>query len=143
MRYTLEMPFLGSRRIKPLLNALGYPVGRKKVQSLMKKMGIEAIYPKPNLSKPHPDHIIYPYLLRNAEIIRANQVWGSDITYIRLSKGFAYLVAIMDWFSRYVISWELSTTLESCAVHRYNHPGSGRHRRSKRPLHRRPPAEGH
>lgn len=79
----------------------------------MRVMGLEAIYPKPHLSQPHPDHKIYPYLLKNLEIKRVNQVWGSDITFIRLNKGWLYLVAIIDWFSRYVLSWELSTSLEA------------------------------
>lgn len=107
-----KMPFLGSRRIKPILNTMGYPIGRKRVRSLMKTMGIEAIYPKPNASKPHPQHKIYPYLLRDVEITGINQAWGTDITFIRLLKGWCYLVAIMDWFSRYVLAWELSTSLE-------------------------------
>jgi putative transposase len=109
--YTL-LPFYGSRKIAEALQRMGHHVGRRRVRRLMAAMGIEAIYPKPNLSSPHPEHIIYPYLLRNVSIDRVNQTWGSDITYIRLSKGFAYLVAIMDWRSRYVLSWELSTSLE-------------------------------
>ena len=111
-QYT-RMPFYGSRKIAEALQRMGHNVGRKRVQRLMRTMGIEAIYPRPNLSKPHPEHTIYPYLLRNAVINRTDQVWSSDITYIRLSKGFVYLVAIMDWYSRYVLSWELSTTLEA------------------------------
>ena len=79
----------------------------------MRNMGIEAIYPKPNTSKPHPQHKIYPYLLQNVALTRVNQVWGTDITFIRLLKGWCYLIAIMDWFSRFVLSWELSTTLET------------------------------
>jgi len=110
-QYT-KTPFYGSRRMTVSLNRNGYLVNRKRVQRLMRLMGIEAIYPKPNLSKPHPDNKIYPYLLRNIEINRSNQIWGTDITYIRLSKGWMYLVAIMDWFSRYVVSWELSSGLE-------------------------------
>jgi len=110
-QYT-QTPFYGSRRIKKALNRNGYAVGRKKVQTLMRIMGIEAIYPKPNLSKPKPEHKIYPYLLKGLKIDKSNQVWGTDITYIRLNSGWLYLVAIMDWFSRYVVSWELSPSLE-------------------------------
>jgi len=112
-------PFLGSRKIRNYLNGLkdktGKPryqrINRKKVQRLMRLMGIEAIYPKPNLSRPDNARK-YPYLLRNLEINRPDMVWASDITYIRLVKGFAYLTVIMDWRSRYVISWELSNTLD-------------------------------
>jgi putative transposase len=107
-----ELPFYGSRKITETLQGMGHDVGRRRVQRLMASMGIKAIYPKPNLSKPHLEHMIYPYLLRGVPIDRIDKTWGADITYIRLSKGFAYLVAIMDWFSRYVISWELSTSLE-------------------------------
>jgi putative transposase len=107
-----KMPFYGSRKITETLQKMGHAVGRKRVQRLMRTMGIEAIYPKPDLSKPHPEHSVYPYLLRHAVIERPDSVWAADITYIRLLKGFAYLVAIMDWYSRYVISWELSTSLE-------------------------------
>lgn len=110
-QYT-KTPFYGSRRMAVILNRNGYEVNRKRIQRLMRVMGIEAIYPKPRLSTPHPEHKIYPYLLRNLEITRSNQVWGTDITYIRLAKGWTYLVAIMDWFSRYVLSWELSISLE-------------------------------
>lgn len=108
-----ELPFYGSRKITEALQRMGHTVGRRRVRRLMASMGIEAIYPKPNLSKPHPEHVIYPYLLRGVSIDRIDQTWSADITYIRLSKGFAYLVAIMDWYSRYVLSWELSTTLEA------------------------------
>jgi len=110
-QYT-KTPFYGSRRMTVSLNRNSYLVNRKRVQRLMRLMGIEAIYPKPNLSKPHLDNKIYPYLLRNIEINRSNQIWGTDITYIRLSKRWMYLAAIMDWFSRYVVSWELSSGLE-------------------------------
>lgn len=108
-----DLPFYGSRKIAKTLKRMGHDVGRKRVRRLMGTMGIEAIYPKPNLSKPHPEHVIYPYLLGNVTIDRVDQVWSTDITYIRLSKGFAYLIAIMDWHSRYVLSWELSTSLEA------------------------------
>lgn len=108
-----DLPFYGSRKMANALKRVGHNVGRRRARRLMQAMGIEAIYPKPDLSKPHPEHTIYPYLLRNVSIDRVNQVWSSDITYVRLSKGFAYLVAIMDWHSRHVLSWELSTSLEA------------------------------
>jgi putative transposase len=111
-QYT-KMPFYGSRKMAEVLKRMGHDVGRKRVRRFMKTMGIEAIYPKPNLSKSHPEHLIYPYLLRGIAIDRIDQVWGADITYIRLSKGFVYLVAIMDWFSHYVLSFKLSTSLEA------------------------------
>ena len=107
-----KTPFYGSRRIREVLKRRGYLVNRKRIQRLMRLMGIEAIYPKPNLSKPHPGHKIYPYLLRNKRIEEINQVWGIDITYIKMKHGWVYLVAIMDWVSRYVLSWNLSITLE-------------------------------
>lgn len=107
-----ECPFYGSRRIRAALLNKGYDTGRSKVQSLMRKLGIEAIYPKPKLSKRHPEHKIYPYLLKGQEISQPNQVWSIDITYIRMKKSWLYLVAIMDWFSRFVLSWELSNTLD-------------------------------
>lgn len=110
-QYTLT-PFYGSRKITEALRRQGHEVNRKRIQRLMRLMGIEAIYPKPNLSRPHPQNKIYPYLLKGVEIDRNNQVWGTDITYIRLQKGWAYLVAIMDWYSRYILSWELSVSLE-------------------------------
>jgi len=103
----LRWPFFGSRR---LADELG--VNRKRMQRLMRLMGLEAIYPKPRTTQRHVDHKIYPYLLRNLEITRPDQVWSTDITYIPLRSGFLYLVAIMDWFSRYVIAWRLSNTLE-------------------------------
>lgn len=111
-QYT-KTPFYGSRRMVVTLRGIGHEVNRKRIQRLMGVMGIEAIYPKPRLSKSNPEHKIYPYLLRNLKINRSNHVWGTDITYIRLAKGWVYLVAIMDWFSRYVLSWELSTSLEA------------------------------
>ena len=95
------------------LKRLGYRVGKKRVRRLMRQMGLQAIYPKPKTSRKHPEHKIYPYLLKGLEITRPNQVWAADITYIRLRQGFAYLVAIMDWFSRYVLAWRLSNTLEA------------------------------
>lgn len=108
----LRYPFYGSRRIRDELLDNGFDVSRGRVSNFMKKMGIEALYRKPRLSKPHPGHKIYPYLLRGMRIDRANQVWATDITYIPLSKGYVYLVAIMDWASRKVLSWRLSNTLD-------------------------------
>jgi putative transposase len=110
-QYT-KTPFYGSRKIAKELTRQGHHVNRKRIQRLMRLMGLEAIYPKPNLSKSHPDHIVYPYLLKGIEITRPNQVWSADITYIRLKQGWVYLVAVMDWYSRYVFSWELSISLE-------------------------------
>ena len=110
-QYT-RTPFYGSRRMREMLRRKGYRVNRKRVQRLMRFMGIETIYPRPNLSRPHPGHKIYPYLLRNQEIGEVNQVWSTDITYIRMKHGWLYLVAIMDWMSRFVLSFKLSTTLE-------------------------------
>jgi putative transposase len=107
-----ESPFFGSRKILEGLRREGFCIGREKVQSLMRKMGLIAVYPKPNLSKRHPEHKKYPYLLANVKITRPHQVWSSDITYIRLRPGFLYLVAIMDWYSRYVLSWRLSNSLD-------------------------------
>ena len=92
---------------------LGHKINRKRVQRLMRLMGIEAVYPKPRTSKPHPDHKIYPYLLRNLTIDHPNQVWAADITYIPLKRGFMYLVAVMDWYSRKVLAWRLSNTLDA------------------------------
>lgn len=106
-------PFFGSRRIMIELKKYNLPVGRRKVQTLMDKMGIEAIYPRPNLSKPDFEHRVYPYLLKDLKIERPNQVWCSDITYIRMTNGWLYLVVVMDWFSRYILSWELSNTLDT------------------------------
>jgi putative transposase len=95
------------------LRRLGFFSGEKLIRRLMRSMNLLAIYPKPRLSQKHPEHRIYPYLLKGVEIIRANQVWAADITYIQLARGFCYLVAIMDWFSRYVLSWRLSNTLDA------------------------------
>lgn len=106
-------PFYGTRRMTAYLRHLGHEINRKRVQRLYGLMGLEAIYPKPNLSQKHLEHKIYPYLLRDLEINRINQVWSTDITYIRLQEGFAYLMAIIDWHSRYVLEWELSTTLDA------------------------------
>jgi putative transposase len=108
----LATPFYGSRRMTVWLRGQGYPVGRKRVQRLMRAMGLQAIYRRPRTSQPMPGHKVYPYLLRGVEINRANQVWCADITYIPMRRGFMYLVAIMDWHSRYVLSWRLSNTLD-------------------------------
>lgn len=104
-------PFFGSRRLADRLKELGFLAGRDKVRSIMQRLGLEAIYPKRNLSKPAPGHKIFPYLLRGKIINKPNEVWSADITYVRLQEGFVYLFAIIDWFSRYVLSWKLSQTL--------------------------------
>ena len=110
----LEMPYLGSRQMRSRLRRLGYSdVGRGRVRRLMSVMGLKAVYRRPRTSVPHPEHPIYPYLLRSLSITRPNQVWCADITYIPMRRGFLYLVAIMDWHSRKVLSWKLSNTLES------------------------------
>jgi putative transposase len=106
-------PFLGTRRMLVYLRNLGHAVNRKRVQSLYELMGLEAVYPKPNLSQRNTEHKVYPYLLRGVKIERVNQVWSTDITYVRLKQGFVYLMAIIDWFSRYVLDWQISTTLEA------------------------------
>jgi putative transposase len=111
-RIYMEKPTYGSRRIRDELDKLGYKVGRKRVQRLMRVMGIEPIYPKPRLSIPGKGHKKYPYLLRNLEIDRSNQVWCTDITYIPLGDTHVYLTAVMDWSSRYVISWKLSNSMD-------------------------------
>ena len=109
----LKTPFYGSRSMTKHFRRLGQKINRKRIQRLMRLMGIEAIYPNPKTSKPHPAHKIYPYLLRNLEINRPNQVWAADITYIPLQRGFMYLVAVMDWNSRKVLAWRLSNTLDA------------------------------
>ena len=109
----MRTPFYGWPRMTVYVRKQGYLVNHKRIQRLMQKMGIQAIYPKPSLSKSQPGHKIYPYLLRNVAITRPNQVWSTDITYIPLQKGFMYLVAVIDWYSRYVLAWRLSNTLES------------------------------
>jgi len=106
-------PFLGSRKVASILAGEGVAVGRHTIRRYGQQMGLQTIYPKPNLSRPGgPEHHAYPYLLRDLVISQPNQVWGVDITYIRLSQGWMYLVAFLDWFSRYVVAWELSQTLE-------------------------------
>jgi putative transposase len=107
----LEYPFAGSRMLRDLLRQLGYRVGRRHVRTLMKKMGIDALYRKPNTSRRHDKHPIYPYLLRGLPIVRPNQVWAADITYIPMRRGFLYLVIVLDWYSRKVLSWRISNTL--------------------------------
>jgi len=106
----LDYPFAGSRMLQGLLLGEGYKVGRLHVRTLMKRMGIEAIYRRPNTSKPAPGHKIYPYLLRKVPVTRPNQVWAMDITYIPMARGFVYLAAVIDWFTRRVLSWRLSIT---------------------------------
>lgn len=112
LQYT-KTPFYGSRKMVVHLDHAGHPANRKHVQRLMRQMAIQGICPGPNTSRRRQEHVVYPYLLKGLSILRPNQVWGTDITYIRLLRGFAYLVAIMDWFSRYVISWRLSNSLET------------------------------
>ena len=107
----LEFPFAGSRMLRDLLRNEGQSVGRKRIRRLMRQMGIEALYRKPNTSRRHAAHPVYPYLLRNLSIDRSNHVWATDITYIPMRRGFVYLVAIVDWYSRRVLAWRLSNTL--------------------------------
>lgn len=106
-------PFYGTRKMKYYLNRLDYQINRKRVQRLMRKMGLRSIAPKPNTSKPNYDHKVYPYLLRNIDITSPNHVWCSDITYIPMAGGFVYLTAVMDWHSRYVLAWEVSVSMDS------------------------------
>jgi putative transposase len=108
----LNYPFAGSRMLRDLLRQQGLDVGRLHIGTLMKKMGIEAIYRRPNTSKPAPGHRIYPYLLRNLAVTRPNQVWAMDISYIPMARGFVYLAAVVDWFSRRILSWKLSITMD-------------------------------
>ena len=126
----LKRPFYGSRRIRDWLQDEGFAVNRKRVQRLMRKMGIAALYPKANTSRPGKGHKIYPYLLRGLDIDRANQVWATDICYVPMARGFVYVVAIMDWYSRKVLSWRVSNTMDAdfCvealeeAIRRYGAP---------------------
>lgn len=126
----MKRPFYGSRRIRDWLHEKGYDINRKRVQRLMRQMGIAALYPKRNTSKPGKGHQVYPYRLKGLEINRPNQVWCSDISYIPMAKGFVYLTVIMDWYSRKVLSWRLSNTMDSdfCvdaleeALNRYGSP---------------------
>lgn len=109
----MSAPYMGYRRITATLRRQGYRVNYKRVRRLMKKMGLQGVAPGPNTSKPAPQHKVYPYLLRNVEIERVDQVWSTDITYIPMPRGFMYLVAVIDWHSRYVLSWRLSNTLDA------------------------------
>ena len=126
----LEFPFAGSRMLRDLLRNEGQPVGRQRIRRLMRQMGIEALYRKPNTSRRHAAHPIYPYHLRNLSIERPNHVWATDITYIPMRRGFVYLVAIVDWYSRRILAWRLSNTLTTdfClealqeAITRYGRP---------------------
>lgn len=108
-----KYPFFGSRQMVNYLRLQGQVVGRTKIRSIYEKLGLCALCPGPHTSKPHPEHKVYPYLLRDIEVIARDQVWCSDITYLRLNKGYVYLMAIMDWYSRYVLDWNLSITLEA------------------------------
>lgn len=117
----LKTPSYGSRSMTRHFRRQGRKVNRKRIQRLMRLMGIDAIYPKPHTSRPHPEHKIFPYLLRNLAIDHVNQVWSSDITYIPMARGFMYLVVVMDWYSRKILSWRVSNTLESdFCVHALN-----------------------
>jgi putative transposase len=109
----LEFPFAGSRMLKGLLAAEGSQIGRRHVKTLMRRMGIEALYRRPRTTKPEPGHKIYPYLLRGSEITRPNQVWAMDITYIPMARGYVYLAVVLDWASRRVLSWRVSITMEA------------------------------
>jgi putative transposase len=111
-QYT-RTPYYGVLKMTEYLRRLGYTVNPKRVRRLLRTMGLEAIYQKPNLSEKHPEHQVFPYLLRNVAIVNCDQVWSTDITYIRLMGGFVYLMAVIDWYSRYVLAWELSTTLDA------------------------------
>ena len=108
----MRHPFLGSRRLREYLQRHGYSVNRKRVQRLMRIMGIEALYPKPKTSTAQPEHKVYPYRLNQVEIVYPNQVWSTDITYLPMPTGFMYLTAVIDWYSRYVLAWALSNTLD-------------------------------
>ena len=112
-RLHLEFPFAGSRMLQGLLVAEGCKIGRRHVTTLMRRMGIEALYHRPRTTKPEPSHKIYPYLLRRMEVTRPTQVWAMDITYIPMARGFVYLAVVLDWFSRRVLSWRLSITMEA------------------------------
>jgi putative transposase len=126
----LEYPFAGSRMLRDLLRQEGFEVGRKRVARLMALMGIEALYRRPRTSKPHPGHGTYPYLLRGIQVERVNQVWAMDITYIPMARGFVYLAAVVDWYSRRVLAWRVSPCMDTSfcidaveeALHRYARP---------------------
>jgi putative transposase len=123
-------PFYGSRRMRVFLGGKGYETNRKRVQRLMRVMGLAGMAPGPNTSRPHPEHKVYPYLLRGLHVTRPNQVWSTDITYVRLERGFVYLVAVIDWYSRKVLRWRLSNSMDpsfavNCledALRRYGRP---------------------
>ena len=129
-RLHLEFPFAGARMLRDLLNQEGFKVGRKHVRTLMRKMGVEALYCKPRTTKRNPAHRIYPYLLRGLPITRSNQVWAMDITYIPMKRGFVYLTVVMDWYSRRVLSYRVSITMDTSfcldaleeAVEKYGKP---------------------
>jgi putative transposase len=108
-----EYPFFGTRQMTDYLRAKGYTVNRSQIRCVYERLGLRSVAPGPHTSQPHPEHKIYPYLLRDVVITARNQVWSTDITYLRLQKGFAYLVAIIDWYSRYVLDWELSISLDA------------------------------
>jgi len=112
-RLHLEFPFAGSRMLRGFLAAEGSKIGRRHVKTLMRRMGIEALYRRPRTTKPEPCHKIYPYLLRGVQVTRPNQVWAMDITYITMERGFVYLAVVLDWFSRRVLSWSVSITMEA------------------------------
>jgi putative transposase len=112
-RLHLEFPFAGARMLRGLLSAEGCQIGRRHVKTLMRRMGIEALYRRPRTTRPEPGHKIFPYLLRGIEITRPNQVWAMDITYIPMARGFVYLAVVLDWFSRCVLSWRVSITMEA------------------------------
>ncbi len=126
----LEYPFAGSRMLRDLLRGEGFEIGRQAVRTMMKRMGVEAIYRRPNTSKPAPGHRIYPYLLRKLAVERPNHVWAMDITYIPMARGFVYLAAVIDWYTRRVLSWRLSITMDTAfcleaveeAIARYGKP---------------------
>ncbi len=126
-RQYLATPFYGARKIAAWLKSQGQRVNRKRVQRLMDVMGLKAVYRRPRTSKPAPGHKIYPYLLSGMKITRLSQVWVADITYIPMARGFLYLVAIIDWYSRYVLSWRLSNTLDA-ALYLQHRPGRPVHR---------------
>jgi len=109
----LQYPFAGSRMLRDLLRGEGFEIGRQAVRTMMKRMGVEAIYRRPNTSKPAPGHRIYPYLLRTLAVERPNQVWAMDITYLPMARGFVYLAAVVDWYTRRVLSWRLSITMDT------------------------------
>jgi putative transposase len=111
-RLHLDYPFAGSRMLRDLLNLMGIQVGRRRVRTLMQRMAIEALYRKPNTSKKHPSHPIYPYLLRHLTVDRPNQAWAMDISYIPMARGYVYLTAVIDWYSRRVLAWRVSITMD-------------------------------